>query len=536
MNFRLRLTPRITLVFVLFAAALLAGVGWLSYNNGHTALQASATSELLSEAIQKETEINHWVDERLADLTTLAATPALREDVARLIAAPVSPAGRIAHDHLVANLRPSIGPQYLEMFVLDPASGKVMASTDAAQEGKSKKNDPYFINGRLDSYVKNPYLSATLRMPGMAVSTPIRSDAGKLLGVLVARLDLGALNAIVTQRTGLRRSDDAYLVNPASQFVTQPRFISTPAVLVRAVHSEAVKRCLNRNSGVVMAPDYRGIEAIIVYRWLPSRQLGLIVKMEQAEALAPAYAFGKAIILISGLALLLASMLAFGLARGISRPIRALQEGVARFGRGESDLHVPENSGDEVGMLAREFQQMAATISAKEAQLHANAMQLEQRVGERTAQLKEAKAEVEQAARANRNMMEYSQDVICSVDEAGRFISVSPACRGVWGYSPAELSGRLYIEMVHPDDVEKTNRAAAEIMDGHAKDSFENRYLRRDGSFVNMLWSAVWSEAENPCSASLATLPGANGMKKICAPPKKPPKKPAMLKASFWRT
>jgi PAS domain S-box-containing protein len=623
-KFRLGLIPRITLVFVLFAAVLLAGVEWFSYEKGRSALQASTTSELLSAAIQKETELNGWVDERMADLTGLAGSPALREDVNRLVNAPASPAGREAHDRLVANLRPSVGYQLLELFVLHPLSGKVLASTSPAQEGKSKKTDPYFVNGVNGSYVKNPYQSATLKAPGMTMSTPLRVDGGLLLGVLVARLDLKALNAIVGQRTGVRRTDDAYLINPASQFVTQPRFIAEPVALKRIVHTEATKLCLQGNSGILTAPDYRGRNAIIVYRWLPTRRLGLILKVEQAEALAPVYAFRRTILLISGLALLLATGLAIGLARGISQPIRTLQSGVARFGQGESDLRLPENSDDEVGLLAREFNQMALTISAKEAQLHASEQRsrllvegvqdyailmldvqgrvatwnvgaqrlkgyaaeeiigqhfsrfyppedvaagklerelegatrdgrfedegwrvrkdgtrfwanvvitalrdeggelrgfskitrditerkraedeirqlnedLEQRVEQRTAELEAAKAEVEQAARANRNMMEYSQDVICSIDEAGRFISVSPACREVWGYSPEELSGRLYIEMVHPDDVEKTNRAAADIMNGYAKDSFENRYLRRDGSSVDMLWSAVWSDAE----------------------------------------
>ncbi len=401
MKLRLSLAPRIALVFVLFAALLLTGVGLLSYENGRAALQASATSELLSAALEKETQINDWVDERLADLTALAGSPAVREDVARLVGAPAAPAGRAAHDRLVANLRPSIERiQYLELFVLDPTTGKVLVSTSAGEEGKSKKGDPYFEKGKLDSYVKNPYFSATLKAPAMAISTPVRSAAGRLLGVLVARLDLKALDAIVVQRTGLRRSDDAYLINPARQFVTQPRFIKEPGALKRVVQTEAVKQILRRNSGVLLGPDYQGIDAIIVYRWLPVRQWGLIVKMEQAEALAPAYAFGRQTLLISGLALLLASGLALGLARSITRPIRALQEGVARFGRGELDARLPEDSGDEVGLLAREFQQMAVTISAKEAQLHANAALLEQRVEERTAQLQAANAEATRAKEA----------------------------------------------------------------------------------------------------------------------------------------
>jgi PAS domain S-box-containing protein len=92
--------------------------------------------------------------------------------------------------------------------------------------------------------------------------------------------------------------------------------------------------------------------------------------------------------------------------------------------------------------------------------------------------------------------MEYSLDVICSIDEAGRFVQVSPASEKVWGYKPEELIERRYMDLVHPDDHELTIRAAQAITSGEAMRDFENRYMRKDGSVVNVMWSAHWSETE----------------------------------------
>ena len=117
-------------------------------------------------------------------------------------------------------------------------------------------------------------------------------------------------------------------------------------------------------------------------------------------------------------------------------------------------------------------------------------------VAKHTAELEVTNRRIEETSRANANMMEYSQDIICSIDEAGRFLDVSPACRKLWGYSPEELKGRLCVELVHPDDVEKTRLAAAAIMGGQPTQQFENRYLHCDGSMVDMEWSAVWSEPD----------------------------------------
>lgn len=108
----------------------------------------------------------------------------------------------------------------------------------------------------------------------------------------------------------------------------------------------------------------------------------------------------------------------------------------------------------------------------------------------------ESKRELEAAHHANQLVMDNSQDVICTIDEWGRFISVSAACEQLWGYAPAELIGRPYIDFVCPEDRLMTNQVAEVLrMDGKITD-FVNRYTRKDGTLVDVLWSATWSEAD----------------------------------------
>ncbi|HWM24133.1 MAG TPA: PAS domain S-box protein [Chthoniobacterales bacterium] len=108
----------------------------------------------------------------------------------------------------------------------------------------------------------------------------------------------------------------------------------------------------------------------------------------------------------------------------------------------------------------------------------------------------ESKRELEAAHHANQLIMDNSLDVICSIDEWGRFISVSAACEQLWGYTPAELVGRPYAEFIYPDDRALTNEVSELLkMDGKISD-FVNRYIRKDGTLVDVLWSASWSEAD----------------------------------------
>lgn len=104
--------------------------------------------------------------------------------------------------------------------------------------------------------------------------------------------------------------------------------------------------------------------------------------------------------------------------------------------------------------------------------------------------------ELEAAVLAYRQVLGKSLDVICTVDKEGRFIQVSAAAKDVWGYEPEELIGRRYMDLVHPDDRDSTALMATGIMAGVSTSDFDNRYLRKDGSVVDIMWSANWSEAD----------------------------------------
>jgi diguanylate cyclase (GGDEF)-like protein/PAS domain S-box-containing protein len=87
-------------------------------------------------------------------------------------------------------------------------------------------------------------------------------------------------------------------------------------------------------------------------------------------------------------------------------------------------------------------------------------------------------------------------DAVCAVDAEGRFVFASAACERIFGYTPEEMIGRNIIEMVHPDDRERTLKAAAQIMRDQPHPHFENRYVRKDGRVVHIMWSARWSASD----------------------------------------
>lgn len=93
-------------------------------------------------------------------------------------------------------------------------------------------------------------------------------------------------------------------------------------------------------------------------------------------------------------------------------------------------------------------------------------------------------------------IMDLMWDAICVVDAEGRYVFVSASYERIFGYAPHEVIGQRMIELVHPDDRDVTLRTAAAIMDGHPQSHFQNRYVRKDGKIVHIMWSARWSATD----------------------------------------
>jgi PAS domain S-box-containing protein len=148
----------------------------------------------------------------------------------------------------------------------------------------------------------------------------------------------------------------------------------------------------------------------------------------------------------------------------ITERLRILTDNTFRLARSET-LHPADTSTDEIGHLDRVFHDMANALV--------------------------------EAARKERAVVQHALDVICSVDAEGHFTAVSPASTQVWGYSPEELIGTKFFDMVADEDLTETHVSFARIRDDEIEPApFESKVRRKDGSFVHILWSAYWAPSE----------------------------------------
>lgn len=86
---------------------------------------------------------------------------------------------------------------------------------------------------------------------------------------------------------------------------------------------------------------------------------------------------------------------------------------------------------------------------------------------------------------------DLSLDMISIVGFDGCFKSVNPAFERTLGYRPDELVGRSFLDFVHPNDREKTEREAASLSDGAKTVQFQNRYLAKDAELRWLEWTSI---------------------------------------------
>lgn len=109
-------------------------------------------------------------------------------------------------------------------------------------------------------------------------------------------------------------------------------------------------------------------------------------------------------------------------------------------------------------------------------------------------------AALERAARKERAIIDNAVDVICSLDQCGRFLSVSPASTSMWGYTPEELVNQPLAALLvsaEPSPCETSPIASFhQGCIGVSNTPVENRLRRSDGSIVDLLWSSQWADEQ----------------------------------------
>ncbi len=272
------------------------------------------------------------------------------------------------NNHLIQNKMP-VDPHIAAITILDK-DGKAVAATCETLDEKYVPGQGVIARtvakGIHDAYVGHPFHTQEPEVDCIPISAPIIArDNAHNLGVLVTYYDLAALSGSVASRAGLGETGEVYLTDKDGLIFTQSRFIKD-APLRKCVDKEILSRALAQGekfTGVYR--DYRGVCVVGNLLYIPEFEWMLFAEIDTAEAFAPLRTLGIVSSVMGGVSAAVVIGTGILFAFSLSVPINRLQEATGRFAAGDLEQRVTMRRKDEIGKLARSFNEMADALAAE---------------------------------------------------------------------------------------------------------------------------------------------------------------------------
>ncbi|MBX2842227.1 MAG: PAS domain S-box protein [Flammeovirgaceae bacterium] len=91
-----------------------------------------------------------------------------------------------------------------------------------------------------------------------------------------------------------------------------------------------------------------------------------------------------------------------------------------------------------------------------------------------------------------KNLFNLSLNPVCIGDFEGNFLEINPAFSETLGYTEQEMLSASYVDFVHPDDLQSTKAEMMKLVNKiSATIDYENRYRKKDGSYIIFSWNVV---------------------------------------------
>ena len=394
MSRRRSLMARLVLTFLALSLLMVGIVGTVSYLRARDSLETSVFDRLAGAEQLKADSLDRWIDEQRRNVVFVAGllggfqsgTSGVGSDVRDVLERAPGDAGTASARASVRSVLEYVVSQTAdaqELLVLD-LDGNVVVSTVAAHERRDQAKEEYFTRGSSGTHVQPVAESSLTEKPTITVATPLFGGDGQRIGVVAANLNLERLDRIVLPATGLGRTGESYLVAKDGQFVhTRLR----TGRYADGASSTAIDRAVRGAGGRGLYDNYAGVPVIGVYQWLDEIGAALVAEQSQDAAFAPAR---RLALTLAGIGLAVAALLAAAIyvaSRRIARPILAITDTAAAVAAGDLTREAPVTTRDEVGTLAVAFNTMTS-------RLRETLEGLEQRVAERTEELRIQNAEL----------------------------------------------------------------------------------------------------------------------------------------------
>lgn len=186
------------------------------------------------------------------------------------------------------------------------------------------------------------------------------------------------------------------------------------------------------------AIDYRGHHVFAATRYIADGDYGLVVKIDREEALSSVYTMGYFFVVVGLLAFIVIVVVAFVIARRITRPLDELTRVAQHIQDGNVSLRVTTTGKGEVALLAHAFNNMLTRLQ----DLYHG---LEENVRQRTVQLEESTSK-------NEAILASIGDGLVFVDTQKRVVFINTVAEELIGWDGTQIQGKHWLSLVDVRD------------------------------------------------------------------------------------
>ncbi len=385
--------------FLLLSLTTVLIVGLAVFYQARDSLKSSVFDQLTMAAELKQDELRRWISDQGQSLYAIAQIPEIEANSQNIFNQPKnSPEYEASLQSLETSFSAIVDNlSGLQEIFLITRNGRILVSSNLKNKGKYQPLAQYGeVNSpTLKNLAFNFYRSPDTGKLVITFSTNIKDQNGKILGMLATHLKLTRIDEIIRSRSGLGETGVTYLVTKVGSTLSSRNVLVTTEELMveeTTVNSQAIAQATDGKDGRGLYKDYQGVPVIGVYFWLDEQNLALIAEMAQTEAFTPAKKLAERIFLIGlGSAGILAIAM-WMLGKRITQPIRAIAHTANLVSQGDLNQTAPVLTANEIGELAKAFNQMTWQLKKSYENLENYSHILEERVTERTQELKEKNA------------------------------------------------------------------------------------------------------------------------------------------------
>jgi PAS domain S-box-containing protein len=325
---------------------------------------------------------------------------------------------------------------FLDFLILDQ-NGAVIFSSDKENAGQNYASEAFFTAGQtargwhaqnlgtkeVSAYLSGPY-----------------TVNNQFSGVLALKINFELFLSLRENYQTLTKTGEIQLVEVNSKnewlSIMPSRFTASQSAIDQFNRQTPIS-----DNNFLEISDYRGREVFLATCLLTEKNWGLVVKVNKNEVFLPLLLLARSIILIFSFLLAFGLILIFYFYLNVTRPLVQLALAAKSIEKGNGNYHMPAESKNEIGVLAKAFKKMTDNL------LNSNSG-LEEKVYERTLALNKRIAQINHEKAKDDALLSNIGEGLIVTDKKGIITLVNPATVSVFKQKKEAMIGKVFSKIV----------------------------------------------------------------------------------------